>query len=106
MSLLVYNTVCRHIDPEFIRTKENSKKNYTQNKKISQITLERLIVGIDIAKDKHVAQAKDDRGIGPIFENHIRLSETVGLGLSSIKVKIRTNWLTSGNLSQFPVAKE
>lgn len=57
MSLLVYNTVCRHIDPEFIRTKENSKKNYTQNKKISQITLERLIVGIDIAKDKHVAQA-------------------------------------------------
>jgi transposase len=49
--------------------------NYTQNEKISQITPETLIVGIDIAKDKHVARAQDDRGIEfgkrLIFENRI-----------------------------------
>src|SRR5690625_1342698 len=37
--------------------------NYTQNHKISQITPSTLIIGIDIAKDKHVARAQDDRGI-------------------------------------------
>ncbi|WP_273126949.1 IS110 family transposase [Bacillus weihaiensis] len=37
--------------------------NYTQNHKISQFTPSTLIVGIDIAKDKHVARAQDDRGI-------------------------------------------
>ncbi|GAQ16752.1 transposase [Oceanobacillus picturae] len=36
--------------------------NYNQNQKISQITPSTLIVGIDIAKDKHVARAQDDRG--------------------------------------------
>jgi len=49
--------------------------NYTQNKKISQITPSTLIVGIDIAKDKHVARAQDDRGIEfgkrLFFENRI-----------------------------------
>ncbi len=49
--------------------------NYTQNQKISQITPSTLIVGIDIAKDKHVARAQDDRGIEfgkrLIFENRI-----------------------------------
>lgn len=49
--------------------------NYTQNKKISQISPSTLIVGIDIAKDKHVARAQDDRGIEfgkrLFFENRI-----------------------------------
>ncbi|EHL74901.1 IS110 family transposase, partial [Bacillus smithii] len=49
--------------------------NYTQNRKISQITPSTLIVGIDIAKDKHDARAQDDRGIEfgkrLIFENRI-----------------------------------
>ena len=36
--------------------------NYTQNQKISQITPSTLIIGIDVAKDKHVARAQDDRG--------------------------------------------
>ncbi|MBU9720597.1 MULTISPECIES: IS110 family transposase [Bacillaceae] len=36
--------------------------NYTQNQKISQITPKTLIIGIDVAKDKHVARAQDDRG--------------------------------------------
>ena len=49
--------------------------NYTQNKKIAQITPSTLIIGIDIAKDKHVARAQDDRGIEfgkrLIFENRI-----------------------------------
>lgn len=49
--------------------------NYNQNHKISQITSSTLIIGIDIAKDKHVARAQDDRGyeFGKrlIFENRI-----------------------------------
>lgn len=49
--------------------------NYTQNQKISQISPSTLIIGIDIAKDKHVARAQDDRGIEfgkrLFFENRI-----------------------------------
>ncbi|MED4126501.1 IS110 family transposase, partial [Halalkalibacterium halodurans] len=49
--------------------------NYTQNQKVSQITPSTLIIGIDIAKDKHVARAQDDRGLDfgkrLIFENRI-----------------------------------
>lgn len=49
--------------------------NYTQNRKISQITPLTLIIGIDVAKDKHVARAQNDRGIEfgkrLIFENRI-----------------------------------
>ncbi len=37
--------------------------NYNQNKKIAQITAEKLIIGVDIAKFKHVARAQDFRGI-------------------------------------------
>lgn len=37
--------------------------NYNQNKKIAQITSETLIIGVDIAKFKHVARAQDYRGI-------------------------------------------
>lgn len=49
--------------------------NYTQNQKISQITPSSLIIGIDIAKEKHVARAQDDRGLDlgkrMVFENRI-----------------------------------
>lgn len=49
--------------------------NYNQNHKISQITPSTLIVGIDIAKDKHVARAQDDRGFEfgkrLVFDNRI-----------------------------------
>ena len=49
--------------------------NYNQNHKLSQITPSTLIVGIDIAKDKHVARAQDDRGFEfgkrLIFDNRI-----------------------------------
>jgi transposase len=49
--------------------------NYTQNQKISQITPSTLVIGIDVAKDKHVARAQDDRGLEfgkrLIFENRI-----------------------------------
>jgi transposase len=37
--------------------------NYNQNKKIAQITPETLIIGVDIAKFKHVARAQDFRGM-------------------------------------------
>lgn len=37
--------------------------NYNQNKKIAQITSDTLIIGVDIAKFKHVARAQDFRGI-------------------------------------------
>ncbi|KEF39018.1 hypothetical protein M670_01835, partial [Schinkia azotoformans MEV2011] len=56
-----------------IDTQGGLKMNYTQNQKISQITPSTLVIGIDIAKDKHVARAQDDRGIEfgkrLIFEN-------------------------------------
>lgn len=49
--------------------------NYNRNKKLKQITPETLVVGIDIAKEKHVARVVDDRdyefGKRLIFENNI-----------------------------------
>lgn len=36
--------------------------NYNQNEKIAQITSQTLIIGVDIAKYKHVARAQDFRG--------------------------------------------
>lgn len=37
--------------------------NYNQNRRIMQINEQTLIVGVDIAKEKHVARAQDFRGI-------------------------------------------
>jgi len=37
--------------------------NYNQNDKIAQITSQTLIIGVDIAKHKHVARAQDFRGM-------------------------------------------
>ncbi len=37
--------------------------NYNQNHKIAQITSQTLIIGVDIAKHKHVARAQDYRGL-------------------------------------------
>ncbi|PAC32759.1 IS110 family RNA-guided transposase [Caldifermentibacillus hisashii] len=55
--------------------------NYTQNHKISQITPSTIIIGIDVAKDKHVARAQDDRGIEfgkrLIFENRLHGFQTM-----------------------------
>ncbi|WP_461180037.1 IS110 family transposase, partial [Virgibacillus kimchii] len=49
--------------------------NYNQNLKLVQITPSTLIVGIDIAMDKHVARAQDDRGVELgkklVFDNRI-----------------------------------
>jgi transposase len=49
--------------------------NYNQNLKLAQITPSTLIVGIDIAMDKHVARAQDDRGVELgkklVFDNRI-----------------------------------
>lgn len=36
--------------------------DFTQNKRLAQITDKTLIIGIDVAKHKHVARAIDDRG--------------------------------------------
>jgi transposase len=37
--------------------------NSNQNERINQITSSTLIVGVDIAKFKHVARAQDNRGV-------------------------------------------
>jgi hypothetical protein len=37
--------------------------NYNQNEKIAQITSQTLIIGVDIAKFKHVARAQDYKGM-------------------------------------------
>jgi transposase len=39
------------------------KMNYNQNQKLAQITSQTLIIGVDIAKFKHVARAQDFRGM-------------------------------------------
>jgi hypothetical protein len=44
-------------------TEEVFIMNYSQNQRISQITESTLIVGVDIAKHKHVARAQNDRGL-------------------------------------------
>ncbi|SHK54345.1 Transposase, partial [Tepidibacter formicigenes DSM 15518] len=49
--------------------------NYTQNKKISQITESTLIIGIDIAKHSHVARAQDFRGIE--LDKYIEVSNSI-----------------------------
>jgi len=58
--------------PNLKNTKERTQTNNTIIKKISPST---LVVGIDIAKDKHLARAQDDRGIEfgkrLFFENRI-----------------------------------
>ncbi|GEN56112.1 hypothetical protein GCM10012290_07340 [Halolactibacillus alkaliphilus] len=36
--------------------------DFTQNQRLMQITENTLIIGVDIAKRKHVARAIDDRG--------------------------------------------
>jgi transposase len=36
--------------------------DFTQNERLDQITENTLIIGIDVAKHKHVARAIDDRG--------------------------------------------
>lgn len=54
--------------------------NYNQNEKILQLTDETLIIGIDIAKHKHVARAQDFRGVQfgrPLYvENSLRGFQT------------------------------
>ena len=58
-----------------INTQGGLEMNYNQNKKLMQITPNTLVIGIDIAKDKHVARAQDDRGVEfgkrLVFENRI-----------------------------------
>jgi transposase len=60
--------------------------NYNRNEKIKQITQKTLVVGIDIAKHKHVARAQDDRGVDLgkrlIFENNINGFERLTSWLS------------------------
>ena len=36
--------------------------DFTQNQRLAQVTENTLIIGVDIAKRKHVARAIDDRG--------------------------------------------
>lgn len=70
-----YSTGCQCALTPKSKYQEDSRMNYNQNNKLSQITPQTLIIGIDIAKDKHVARAQDDRGyeFGKriIFENRL-----------------------------------
>ncbi|WP_276717572.1 IS110 family transposase [Caloranaerobacter azorensis] len=65
--------------------------NYTQNKKLLQITESTLIIGIDIAKHTHVARAQDFRGIelGKYikFDNSIEGFEKLLVWTNSLCIK-------------------
>ena len=45
------------------------KQSDAQNQRIEQITTSQLVIGIDMAKETHVAQATNFRGI--VFQNGI-----------------------------------
>lgn len=93
--------------------------NYNLNKKLKQITQKTLIVGIDIAKEKHVARALDDRGyeFGKrlVFDNNITgFERLLKWALEKMEAHEKTNlilgceptghyWL---NLAYFAKAKE
>lgn len=47
---------------------------YNQNRKIKQITESTLVIGVDIAKERHVARAQDSRGIE--FNNPLPIENT------------------------------
>ena len=63
--------------------------NYNQNRKISQITENTLIVGVDIAKHKHVARAQDFRGIDLanrlVFTNDLKGFQTLTQWINHLK---------------------
>lgn len=93
--------------------------NYTQNNKISQITRSTLVIGIDIAKDKHVARAQDDRGIEfgkrLFFDNRIEGFELLLDWISRLQKKHEKTHVIFGveptghywlNLAYFLAAKE
>jgi len=51
--------------------------NYNQNEKIAQTTSQTLIIGVDIAKYKHVARAQDFKGIefsAPLKEENRKIN--------------------------------
>src|SRR5690625_5714887 len=74
--------------------------NYTQNQKITQISTSSLIVGIDIAKDKHVAREQDDRGFEfgkrLIFDNRIHGFEQLLNWISKLQKEHGKNELIIG----------
>lgn len=58
--------------------------NYNQNEKIAQITSQTLIIGVDIAKFKHVARAQDYRGIEFGSLHHLRKAVSRSVGINKI----------------------
>jgi transposase len=52
-------SVCKDLE----NTEGGLKLDFTQNQRLKQITENTLIIGVDIAKQKHVARAIDDRGL-------------------------------------------
>ncbi|MGX4667622.1 IS110 family transposase [Cerasibacillus sp. JNUCC 74] len=72
--------------------------HYKQNEKILQLTEQILIVGVDIAKEKHVARAQDYRGIqygkALYFENSFEGFERLECWLKELATqKNKSDWI-------------
>jgi len=72
--------------------------DFTQNNRLAQINEQTLIIGIDIAKHKHVARAIDDRGIDLakrlVFSNTLEGFKQLENWIQQLAEKTqRTNWL-------------
>ena len=84
--------------------------NYNQNDKLSQIKPSTLIVGIDIAKDKHVARAQDDRGFEfgkrLIFDNRIHGFEQLLNWIFQTSKRKRQNRTDCGRRAYWPLLVE
>lgn len=69
--------------------------NYIQNEKILQLTDETLIVGVDIAKERHVARAQDYRGIqfgkALYFENSLEGFQSFMCWMNDLATQQRKN---------------
>ncbi|WP_257352402.1 IS110 family transposase, partial [Pseudalkalibacillus decolorationis] len=65
--------------------------NYKQNQKILQLTEQTVIIGVDIAKHKHVARAQDFRGVqfgkAFTFENSIEGFTRLCIWIEGLKDK-------------------
>ncbi|MGM0873856.1 MAG: hypothetical protein ACQEWV_03485 [Bacillota bacterium] len=59
--------------------------NYNQNNKIAQITSQTLIIGVDIAKHKHVARAQESF---LLFRSNFFLNREYKPNLKPIVIKL------------------
>jgi transposase len=74
--------------------------DFTQNEKIAQANDQTLIIGVDVAKHKHVARAIDDRGTDlanrMVFSNSLEGFQKLEKWILALKAKMRRSHVMIG----------